>query len=307
MIPRLDPAIPLVWRDPHTLQLGVDRVVCVFPNVAVATQRMLAALQRGAPESALTVLASADPSTSAKDAPAEAGALLASVSDALLPDSLLPDGSVRTGSIVIDGTGETAARLHRLLREAGHHVITAREAAAMSETGAEARAGAGTSEGVAAAVLVGSFMIPPWRHGSWLRRDVPHLPIVFSDDGVEIGPFVDGDGPCLRCVSLARTDADPAWPAIAAQLDMRPPAPEPCLLSARAAAVAAHWLDARVREGDVSRRATSIRLRADGSVSERSHSPHGLCGCRALPENVTALVGRPRSRTSSTPADASLA
>ena len=286
MIYRLDPAVPMVWRDPHTLQLGVDRVVCVFPQTSATTERMLAALRSGVPRSVLELEAASD----RRMDPAEhVSALLASVADAL--------EAAETGPampIVLDGTGPTSERVRRLLREAGHPMVSA-------EPSGDAE------HAVGAAVLIGSYVIPPWRHGPWLRRDVPHLPVVFGDDGVDIGPFVDTDGPCLRCLSLERRDADPAWPAIATQLAGHAPAPEPPLLSAHAAALAARWVEARVRAGDRSHAATSVHLGVDGSVSEHAHPPHALCGCRALPENVTALVARQRSWPSSATASSSRA
>ena len=309
MILRLDPAVPLVWRDPHTLQLGVDRVVCTFANIAPETERMLAALRTGAPRSALEVEVTG---ASRADAAERVTALLASVAGAL--EAAGPAAEPATGSsaspvVALDGSGPTAERLLRLLRESGHRVVPS------DRTGEAAH-------GVAAAVIVGSYVIPPWRHGPWLRRDIPHLPIVFGDDGTQVGPFVDSpyadppisenaepddQGPCLRCLSLERRDLDPAWPAIAVQLDMAPPPPEPALLSAQVASLAARWVDARLRAGDRSHAATSIHVHRDGRVSEESHSPHPLCGCRALPENVTALVGRQRSQPSSASAGASRA
>jgi hypothetical protein len=304
MVHRLDPAVPLVWRDPHTLQLGVDRVVCVFPDVSPETERMLAALRTGVPRSALEIEVAREHRA---DAAARVSALLASVAGALEPASA---SASPAPVIALDGAGPTAERVLRLLRETGLRAV--------SWSSAD-----GTPDAVAAAVIVASYVVPPWRHGTWLRRDIPHLPIVFSDDGVQLGPFVDSpyaepvlavtdaafaDGdPCLRCLSLERRDADPAWPAIAVQLDTHPPAPEPALLSSHVASLASRWVDARVRAGDRSHAATSIRLHLDGSVTEQQHAAHPLCGCRALPENVTALVGRQRSQPSSARADVSLA
>lgn len=279
MIHRLDPTVPLVWRDQHTLQLGVDRVVCVFPEPSAATERMLATLRQGAPQEALEVEASGTRS----ECRAEAAALLASVADALLP----PEPASVPAVVVLDGDGPTVDRLHRLLRQTGHRVLMA----AHPDDDVEA----------AAAVILGSYVIPPWRHGPWLRRDIPHLPVVFGDDGAELGPFVDAGGPCLRCVSLHRTDADPAWPAIATQLAALQRHPEPPLLSARVAAIAAQWVDARVRSGERSHSDASIRVHNDGAISRTPHSLHAGCGCRALPENVTALVGRQRAQPSSGP------
>jgi len=247
MVHRLDPAVPLVWRDPHTLQLGVDRVVCVFPDVSPETERMLAALRTGVPRSALEIEVAREHRA---DAAARVSALLASVAGALEPASA---SASPAPVIALDGAGPTAERVLRLLRETGLRAV--------SWSSAD-----GTPDAVAAAVIVASYVVPPWRHGTWLRRDIPHLPIVFSDDGVQLGPFVDSpyaepvlavtdaafaDGdPCLRCLSLERRDADPAWPAIAVQLDTHPPAPEPALLSSHVASLASRWVDARVRAGD---------------------------------------------------------
>jgi hypothetical protein len=298
MIHRLDPAVPLVWRDPNTLQLGVERVVCVFPSPSAITEHLLTELRRGAPRGALVVTATMHGTRG--DADSEVDALLASVAGALLPLESLPASNhgrcpPAPFRIAVDGVGhdvdQAAARLTRLLRECGHQTLRPEEAFADHSTP------------VAAAVILGNGVIAPWRHAPWLRRDVPHLPLVFGDDGVTIGPFVDSGGPCLRCLSLARTDADPAWPAISVQLEALAWPPQPALLSAHAAAVAAQWVDARVRHGDRTRAATSIRLRSDGSLTEQTHRPHPRCGCRALPENVTALADLPRSRTSSMRAD----
>src|SRR5690606_37673702 len=47
MVLRLDPAIPLVWRDPHTLQFGVDPAVTVLRDVAPAVEHLIAVLAAG--------------------------------------------------------------------------------------------------------------------------------------------------------------------------------------------------------------------------------------------------------------------
>ena len=47
-----------------------------------------------------------------------------------------------------------------------------------------------------------------------ISADLPHLSILVRDAEVVVGPLVvPGDGPCLRCLDLHRTDRDPAWPA----------------------------------------------------------------------------------------------
>ncbi len=52
-----------------------------------------------------------------------------------------------------------------------------------------------------------------------VRSGRPHLAVVCAEDRVVVGPLVlPGRGPCLRCLDLHRTDRDPAWPHLAAQL-----------------------------------------------------------------------------------------
>jgi hypothetical protein len=64
----------------------------------------------------------------------------------------------------------------------------------------------------------------------WLRRGVPHLPVVAQPHRVQVGPLITRDtGPCLTCMDLHRRDKDAAWPVVLAQLapawPVRPAAP----------------------------------------------------------------------------------
>jgi len=73
-----------------------------------------------------------------------------------------------------------------------------------------------------------------------MNRQVPHL-AASADEAIGIvGPLVvPGRSACLRCLDWTRTDRDPAWPLILAQLAGRPPEPLACD-APLAAAVAAH-------------------------------------------------------------------
>ena len=52
-----------------------------------------------------------------------------------------------------------------------------------------------------------------------LRNDHPHVIVRCWGNGVSVGPLVvAGRTSCLRCADLARTDADPHWPAVLRQL-----------------------------------------------------------------------------------------
>ncbi len=69
---------------------------------------------------------------------------------------------------------------------------------------------------------------------------VPHLTATAAEAIGVVGPLVlPGRSACLRCLDLTRTDHDPAWPAIAAQLAGKSPATPACD-AVLATAVAAH-------------------------------------------------------------------
>lgn len=282
---RLDPDVPIVWRTPHLVQLGVDDAVCTLPSTA-ATERILAALVAGVPPGAIEVVA--------EHAGAQPGVLdqvMRLVAPALLPDhdAAGPSASGQPSHLVAIDAGEEppAAALHALLTASGLRTIDARSAD---------RAGSPSKRDPApdAVVIAASFVVSPGRYGAWLSRDIPHLPIVFGDRVVEVGPFIrPGAGPCLRCISLHRRDGDAAWPVIAAQLVGTRAATLTPGGAAFAVAHAGRMLDAVLRDHDARWATRSLRIDVGtGRFSEREHRQHPDCGCRALPENVTALPHR---------------
>ena len=113
MILRLNPCLPLVWRTPDTIQVGIDRPVLVVAGVTPALESVIAGLQAGVPLSAALLLGR------------EAGASAASVTrlieqlgPALVQQSAVGPPDARP-TVVVDGGGPTAQRLHVLLRELG--------------------------------------------------------------------------------------------------------------------------------------------------------------------------------------------
>jgi hypothetical protein len=249
-------------------------VVCVFDGVSVASERLLAALTVGVAEEGLAVVAEA-----AGVGAEYAAALLAAVRPALRPDDGTPLPAPRSPAelrIAVDGGTPGARRLAAVLRALGVQLVDE-----LPEPGAER---------VDAAVVLGSYGIAPGRHGAWLRRDVPHLGVVFGERSARIGPFVEpGTGPCLACVDLDRADADPAWPAIAAQLAHRRSPTEGGRLGASVALRLVDELFAHLLDGSRELVSASVELSAAGETRVR-HAPHARCGCRALPGSATADV-----------------
>ena len=260
MVLRLDPRLPLVWRTPTSLQLGVSRAVVVLDGVGVATERMLAALTSGVPYDGLAMIG-----RSAGFDQRQVDGFLERVGPALLCD---PAPSPRV--VVVTGVGPTAEALTRLLATRG---ITVRIARTVGEA---------QHEPCGLAVAVGQFVLDPQLHGLWLRRDVPHLSVIVDEAGATVGPLVEpGRSACLYCVQLHTTDADPAWPAMASQLWGRTAAADTALVASEAAAIATRLVLGWFGLGAA---AASGQIRLDAATGETTRvpvDPHPACGCLA--------------------------
>lgn len=260
MVLKLDPRYPLVWRSPSSLQVGVASPRVVLHDVSVATERMIAALAVGVSDTGLAMIG--------RSAGADAAAidtLIRQLEPALVHPNYRP---ART--VVVVGSGEAADRITAGLATAGVQVRTAPSAAtARLET-----------IDCDLAIIVAQYVVEPELHGVWLRRDTPHLPVVFSDTAVSIGPLVEpGSGPCLYCLERHRIDADAAWPAIATQLLGRRSTLDGSLLAGEVAGIACRRVLARlvgVRDDGV---ASTLEY---GEITTREWLPHPECGCLSL-------------------------
>ena len=117
-----------------------------------------------------------------------------------------------------------------------------------------------------------------------LRGDVPHLLAEVRDTVGVVGPLVlPGRSACLRCLDLDRSDRDPAWPALAAQL-ATPARALPACDSALAAAVCAQAALQVLTLLDGGAPASidgSLELALpDWRWRRRSWTPHAACECR---------------------------
>jgi hypothetical protein len=287
MTPRLDPALPLVWRSPSELQLGGARPSAVLADPGPAELGLLRALSPGASVSTLRTIGTGLGATEA-----EVDALLERLEPAFAPDAV-PE---RTAVVAIGGDAESIGPLVRLVARLGHRPV---DADAIDPREADI------------AVLVGAWVIAPGAHLPWLAADVPHLAVVLDERGAEVGPLVrPGSGPCLRCVHLGRRDADAAWPAIAAQLAATAPPPRAARAEHEALALAASVVDDLVRTGRTELDAATVVLSDAGGSPRPAPRPleaHPECGCRALGGTATAPVhldARRPARPSSASADA---
>ncbi|PCN49417.1 hypothetical protein Csp2054_00150 [Curtobacterium sp. 'Ferrero'] len=330
---RIDPTLEFVWRDPATVQLGVDPPRAVVPVPTTAEERFLCGLRQETGRDALGALAAA-----VRCPPAVAAAVLAAAAPTVV-EPLAPPGSL----VHVHGAGPVADAVAGQLsgepgvtvtRTAGATTVpsasgtaagasTARSASVTAAGASTALSAAGEPVEPSFAVVVADHVVDPALRAAWSRRDVPHLALVVGDGAVHVGPVVDlagagrgpgsiaglagavpgaapgpgptavPAGPCLQCLEYARVDADPAWPAIAAQVWGRPAA---SLGAWRTAAVASaavglvlSWLPSGTTVRD--RRGTDEELvfdRADLRVSRRPVRPHPRCSCRGLPGTDSA-------------------
>lgn len=295
MAPRIDPALPLVWRSPADLQLGATDARVVLRDAGDLETGLISALRHGASIGTLTTIG-----VGLGGSPERVGELLAALEPAF---ERVPVRSPEAASaaprrvVAIDAAGELGARLAADLAALGHEVVDLeRDMADGSEPGADGTTSDAASvlDAVSIAVIAADWVVRPARHLRWLRRDVPHLAVVFDDAGARVGPLVEpGAGPCLRCLELARRDADAAWPVIAAQLAGRPAATRDARAVIEAAAVAVAAVDDRLAHGPGALASSSIRLgRARPAALPRPsrHAPHPECGCSAPGGTATAPV-----------------
>ncbi len=273
MVLKLDTDIPLVWRNPFDLQFGIEPVRVVLRDVSNAQERMIAALRSGISPAGLQMVA-----RTAGAAEDELPRLLDSLRPVLAASGA---GSPRAAAatIAIAGAGPTVQRIAHGLGESGHRVLVT-----PSVDDRECDLG----------IAVGSYVLDPAVHGFWLRRDLPHLPVVFGDTGAMIGPMIEpGVGPCLYCIERYRTEADPVWPAIASQLWGRKSPAETPLLSQEVAVRVIRLVLARLR-GTVAPAATSTRLSTESGRAElKTWSPHLECGCVELASAAPRGSGSP--------------
>jgi bacteriocin biosynthesis cyclodehydratase domain-containing protein len=282
---RIDPALALVWRDPSTMQLGLDPPRAVVPVPTTAQERLLCALRDPVDRRDLARLAGR-----LGCPPTDAAAVIGNASPAMCEPPLTPDARVE-----VLGDTDLAEAIAAMLHSEGVAVVRSRPPVAGRVVL--------PVPAPTLAVSVADHVTDPALRAAWTVRGVPHVPVVVGDGRVRIGPVLrSADDPCLQCLELHRVTDDPAWPVLAAQVWGRP---APSLGAYRAASVAVHVVAAVLSVVRATAGADPVRMpspidgaqllvdRQELGVTSRTVSPHPACACRTPPGNDSANVPRP--------------
>lgn len=125
-----------------------------------------------------------------------------------------------------------------------------------------------------------------------VQEKIPHLAVCTRDGRGVVGPFVfPGRTSCLRCADLFRTDIDPVWPRLAAQLWTRPSYADPATVLATAAHALAQLEPILSGTFDrppaLANRTVEIDLTSHRTVT-RTWPRHPDCECRSACAPVQA-------------------
>ena len=194
----LNPSLPLVWQNPHTLQIGINPPVVVLSPVPDDLLLLLHHLGSGVSDSGLAMYAK-----SQGVSPERTQALLADLAPALGRPNL----SVAQ-PFVLDGPGDLVGHASRVLVGVGHSVVSAAQddSSALHDVPGEV-------------IVFGHFVPHPRSFHRWLRVDRPHTPVVFSDQAITVGPrIVPGTTRCLRCALATPGQSPPVSAALSGQL-----------------------------------------------------------------------------------------
>lgn len=218
----LDPAMPVLLRPDGAVQIGWDprRAVLVRPPRGLSPGGLAALLREMATPMSVAELRRLA-SGQALYEPAELDCVLAELVSAGVVQPVGPSrSSVRALSVRVHGSGPLSGLLADGLRCSGARVSRSSHSA-------------GAVAGVDLVVLADNLAADPRLVRDLHGAGVAHLPVRMRDGAGVVGPLViPGVSCCLRCVDLYRTDRDPAWPALAAQLrDVVGVADRPALLA----------------------------------------------------------------------------
>jgi hypothetical protein len=315
MAPILDPALPQLWRDQRTLQLGLAPDAPVLGGLDAAATGLL---RDSRPPSELAAVLRAELArvgvpihhggrSRGPLAPEVAAATVLTGSRRIAQERIRRRGEAY---VRIEGVGRLGATVGTLLAAAGVGRVRGEDAGTVDVadmTPAGARPGdSGLRRDVAWEAAVTRYLDraptepdPDQRphlvivtpvHGlgreaaqALVRDNVPHIVARLEGVTAVVGPLVlPGRSCCVQCTDLHRTARDRAWPRLVAQAERHPVADPPydlALASLAAAQVAIQALTFLGGDHPATVGGTLETSLRDGITRRRSWVPHPACGC----------------------------
>ena len=206
---------------------------------------------------------------------------------ALIGPALEPPAGEALPQVALEGGGLGAARIAHTLRDADFSLVDPTELIGRADSARNS----GTSRADITkpiAIVVATMALAPERCGRWLRRGVRHLPVVWLDTHVQVGPLIEpGRTACWHCIELARCDEDSARRALVTQVAGRPAATETNRITQEVALRIARWLDGSdaPESGDA-----LVCQVSSGRWRRMATTPHAACSCHTPRGNETALA-----------------
>ena len=273
---RLSPDHPLCWENPFTLRAGFDRVLARVQNPSPEIQRLIRVLQAGVPEHKYLDLCTQ------LGVPLHEG-------EQLLQDLrrvLLGHSSATPATAPLRATISPEQRLHVRVCDDGRSAGALRQA--LVDSGfCTLNLRPEQEQRCDLVVLVERFYTQQRLAQHWLLHRVPQLLIRFTDESATVGPLIGSNGaPCLDCIAQHSVTADPALPALSAQLVGRNAAAETpastALVTATALNMVRLW-----RHGDISIHSTQVHFIVRGGLVATAPristiTPYPGCACATL-------------------------
>lgn len=274
---RIDARLPLLWRTPTDIQLGFAEPRAILTHLTPAEEYVVSALHSGVSDVSLRALGAQRGMSEA-----ELSALLRRIGPALEPAraDVLP-------RVAVEGRGLGAARINHTMKDAGFPLVAAADLVNITE-GTNSPPTPNGDVTLSIALVVATMALSPERCGRWLRRNFRHVPVVWLDTEVHVGPLIDpGRTACWHCIELARCDEDPARRALVTQVAGRPAATETNRITQEVALRVARWLDG----SDAPETGTALVFHAaSGRWRRQVTTPHAACSCHTPRGNGIASL-----------------
>ncbi|WP_394613632.1 TOMM precursor leader peptide-binding protein [Lentzea sp. JNUCC 0626] len=227
-----------------------------------------------------------------------------SLSDALVEELINLDGRLTVAELgeKLKSRGESLTRLSEVLEsldqagllepgspaKSGTAAVHGSGHLALSITSLLAESGVQLAHNADLTVLAATLVPDPNLVSTLMAFRTPHLAVRVREGVAIVGPLVlPGRSSCLNCADLHRTDQDPQWPEIAAQLVGRPASYDVLFASGTAALAVAQileslsYLTGRDQAPPPVVNATVELDLATGVAERRSWYPHPDCQCSA--------------------------